>query len=119
MSEFKHRLYYNPYGHYLFRNDKGDISISDHSGATPEQTDDGPLVVHDEAECVVQYSPKDGGILIRVEVDVLRKKEINFCTLIPRDFIALRSFMHKENKTLSILYSKEYLNLKNDVRLIG
>ena len=97
--------------HSLFKNRAGGISVCDQSGDTPEQTDDGPLIVRSKT-AVVCYSP-EMGITVRVPVTVWRDGSEGFVNLNIPDWFALRQHMFMETE-----YSDEYFALKQIVSRI-
>jgi hypothetical protein len=83
--------------HQLFLNEHGEVVIADQSGDTPDQTDDGPLIVAPDAEVLVTFGL--GGLLFRVTVLVaLSGSDTNFVSMNLTDFRAL----HKQLPGLRI-----------------
>ena len=74
--------------HQLFINDLDEVVIGDQSGMTPDETDDGPLIVAPDARVEVQYST-DYGLAFLVPVLVPRTKETGKVAMILEDFRAL------------------------------
>lgn len=89
---FKECLYRNNNGHRFFRDERERVSVADQSGDTPEQTDDGPLIVEPGVECTLSFSDVMG---LHVMVPVLKDRNgwRGHVALIPRDFLALRTLV--------------------------
>lgn len=88
LNMFNVKLYETRDGHKFFKNQKGEISICDHSGDFPEDTDDGPLIVHPGAHCLICHGSY--GLSVRVTVWVKRTNEIGYVSLTVNDFQWLR-----------------------------
>lgn len=89
---FTQCVYSNRDGHRFFRDEAGRISIADQSGDTPEETDDGPLVVVPGSECMVNYQ-RQWGLSVSVPVTCTRSGTRSTVWLIPRDFSVLRTLV--------------------------
>lgn len=99
--------------HSLFEDADGNVSICDQSGDTPDQTDDGPLVVMPDAVCFVSYNRLGGYLYYRVPVIKLRGRMGLSCAhLSTKDFAALRAML----PDLQVVRSEEFAEIENEVR---
>lgn len=74
--------------HQIFINSLDEVVIADQSGLTPDETDDGPLIVAPDADVVVSFGLS--GLQFRVTVLVARSgSDLGYVTLNLEDFRAL------------------------------
>lgn len=69
----------------LFRELSGYIYIADHSGDTPEDTDDGPLLFDYQNCKEIKLKNRDGVLYAEVPVFSERKQRGGFSTFVDRD----------------------------------
>lgn len=89
--------------HQLFINDLDEVVIADQSGMTPDETDDGPLIVPPDAEVTVGFG--FDGVIFQVPVLVARNGYgRNFVWMTLNDFRAL----HKKLPDLRVKASDSF-----------
>jgi hypothetical protein len=95
-------------GHFLFRNDKGRISICDWSGDNPDLSDDGPLIVGDDSQIMAHlYNSKVAYI---VDVLVTRTNEMGKCWIDSPTMMALSKHI-----TPTMSYSADFVKLQSSM----
>lgn len=102
--------------HSLFEDADGNVSICDQSGDTPDQTDDGPLVVMPDAVCFAGFTFGHCGVSYRVPVIKLRGRMGLSCAhLSSKDFAALRAAL----PDLAVVRSDEFARVENEIRAVA